>query len=62
MKEERKAAVSITNAGGTAGKNSKRYRITIPSSWAKEMGVSEESREVVISFDGIEMTIRKEEL
>lgn len=60
MKEERKTVVSITNAGGTAGKNSKKYRITIPTLWAKKMGVGEESREVIISFDGREIIIKKE--
>lgn len=50
--EKRLCKVNISAAGGTAGAGAKTYKITLPSSWITKMGVTEESRQLEISFDG----------
>ena len=50
--EKRKAKISIGTAGGTAGKGAKTYKLTIPSSWIASMGITEDDRDVELSFDG----------
>lgn len=59
MIEFRKRNVMINKAGGTAGSASLNYRISLPAPWVAEMGVSEEDREVTISFDGEKIIIKK---
>lgn len=49
--EKRELKVSIGKSGGNASKNSKTYRFTIPNKWAISMGVTEENREIVASYD-----------
>lgn len=49
--EQRICKMIITSPGGTASKGSEMFRLSIPTSWAKEMGVSKESREVLLSFE-----------
>ena len=51
--------IMINKAGGNAGKNSLNYRMSIPSVWAKTLGIAEENREVVAYFDGETLTIKK---
>lgn len=43
--------VIVNTPGGTAGKNSKTYKISLPSKWINEMGIAE-TRDVEIKFDG----------
>ena len=50
--EKRTAKVSISAAGGTAGKGAKTYKLTIPTTWIAAMGVAEDDREVELTFDG----------
>ena len=50
--EQRKAKILINKAGGTAGADAKNYRVALPSAWINELGIDEESREVVLQFDG----------
>lgn len=57
--EKRIANVIIQSPGGTAAKNSNTYKLSLPSSWIKEMGISEENRQVEIRFDGSSITITK---
>lgn len=59
MMEERKVRLIINKPGGTAGKNSLTYKISLPSKWITQMGFSLEDRSAVISFDGEEITIQK---
>ncbi|MGC2872270.1 hypothetical protein ACDL92_03080 [Ihubacter sp. mB4P-1] len=59
MIEERNMRLIIVKAGGTAGKNSLTYKISLPSKWVKEMGFSLDDRNAVIAFDGEQITIRK---
>lgn len=57
--EQRKAKILINKAGGTAGADAKNYRVALPSAWINELGIDEESREVVLQFDGESITIRR---
>lgn len=57
--EEKRARVIFNKSGGTAGKGGITNRITIPTTWVKEMGITEEQREVNISFDGEKIMIEK---
>ena len=57
--ERRIVNVIIQAPGGTAAKNSSTYKLSLPSSWVKEMGISEENRQVEMKFDGTSITITK---
>lgn len=57
--EKRIVNVIIQAPGGTAAKNSSTYKLSLPSSWVKEMGISEENRQVEMKFDGTSITITK---
>lgn len=58
--ESRKAKIIFTRPGGTAGKNSQSSRITLPITWVREMGITEDDREVQVCFDGKSITIKRE--
>ena len=60
MKELRQARMNIAKAGGNASKEALGYKLTIPSSWAKKMGISLDSREVELEFNGKEIKVRKQ--
>lgn len=53
--------LNIKRAGGNASKNAVAYKIDLPSTWLKIMGISPEERAVEISFDGNSIAIRKVE-
>jgi len=57
--EERTANIQINKAGGNTGKDSKNYRISLPSLWMKQLGIDECHREVSVQFDGETITIQK---
>ena len=57
--EERKAKILFNKSGGTAGKGGITNRVTLPTKWIKELGLTEDNREVFISFDGEKITIQK---
>ena len=48
--EKRIANLIIGKAGGTAGKDSKTYKVSLPSKWVSELGLAESKME--IAFDG----------
>ena len=48
--ERRKAKLIVGKSGGTAGKDSKTYKVSLPSKWVAELGLTESKME--ISFDG----------
>ena len=48
--QKRKGKLLISQAGGTASKNSKTYKISIPSSWVQEMGLNENNRDIELVF------------
>ena len=54
------AKVIVNKSGGTAGSGGITNRVTIPTTWAREMGITEENREVTLEFDGDKITIRKD--
>lgn len=57
--EKRKHNMIINEPGGTASKGSESYKISIPTPWARDMGVSKESREVIMSYEAGKITIEK---
>jgi len=56
--ELRKARIIVNAPGGTAAKSSKTYKISLPSSWINELGISQ-TRDVEMSFDGNSIVITK---
>ena len=50
--EIRKTNVIIQSPGGTAGKNCDTFKLSLPSSWMKQLGISRDDREVELNFDG----------
>lgn len=59
--ETRSAKLIVNKSGGTASEKSKTYRVTIPNSWVEQLGISEENREIELSFDGTEITLRRKQ-
>ena len=59
--ETRNAKLIVNKSGGTASEKSKTYRVTIPNSWVEQLGISEENREIELSFDGAEITVRRKQ-
>lgn len=57
--EIRNAKVSIGYSGGTAAKGSKNFKISIPSNWISELGLSSENRDVILTFDGKDIRISR---
>ena len=57
--EKRIGNVIIQAPGGTAAKNANTYKLSLPSSWVREMGISEDDRQVEMKFDGTSITITK---
>lgn len=50
ISESRKVNMTITSPGGNASKNAKGFRINIPSVWAKDMGITQDDKSVVMSY------------
>ena len=57
--EERRANVLINKAGGTSGPEGRSYRVVLSPVWVKQLGITENSREVLLQFDGESITIRR---
>ena len=57
--EKRLGNIIIQTSGGTAAKGSSTYKVSLPSSWIKELGIAAENRQVELSFDGKAITISK---
>ncbi len=57
--ETRNAKLIIGKAGGTAGKDSKTYKISIPSKWVNEIGL--EHRNIELCFDGKSIILKPQE-
>lgn len=51
--------VIIAKAGGTAGKNSVNYKISLPAEYVKELGVTPEDKAVVVSYKKGKIIIEK---
>lgn len=59
MLEERIAKVSFNKSGGTAKGKAITNRITIPTSWIKELNITEENRKVTIQLIDNKIVIEK---
>ncbi|UPQ86105.1 AbrB/MazE/SpoVT family DNA-binding domain-containing protein [Ignavigranum ruoffiae] len=57
--EKRKLNAIVAKAGGTAGQGSYNYKMTIPSAWAKEMGITKEDRELKVYFEKNKIIVEK---
>ena len=57
--ETRTANLIIGTSGGTAGGNATNYKLALPSTWIKEMGVTPEQRQVELRFDGTSIVITR---
>ena len=55
-----KRNIIIQKAGGTAGKNSKNYRISLPADMVRELGVTEEDRSVILTCEDRKIVIEKD--
>ena len=51
--------VIIAKAGGSAGKNSVNYKISLPADMIKEIGVTQDDKSVLVSFVGGKIIIEK---
>lgn len=59
MGDIRKAKVLFSKSGGTASKNGITNRVTIPTVWVREMGITKDDRDVVLKFENGIITIEK---
>lgn len=57
--ETRTANLIIGTSGGTAGGNATNYKMALPSTWIKEMGLTPEQRQVELRFDGASIVITR---
>lgn len=55
-----KRNVMFAKAGGTAGKNSKNYKISLPADMVRKLGVTEEDRAVILSCEDGKIVIKKD--
>ncbi len=51
--------IIIARAGGTAGKKSVNYKISLPAEMVREMGITPEDKSVLVYFDGERIIIEK---
>lgn len=51
--------IIIAKAGGTAGINSVNYKISLPAEYVKKLGVTQDDKKVLVSFDGGKIIIEK---
>lgn len=51
VKKEKIAKVIFNKSGGTARGEAITNRITIPTSWIKELGITEDDREVKLTME-----------
>ena len=54
---ERKRNIIAVKAGGNSSKNSYNYKISLPSKWIHEMGLSHNNKECIIVFEGNKIII-----
>ena len=54
---ERILNVTFNKSGGTSSRNGVTTRLTLPTSWVKELGLTEENREVIAKLEDGKITI-----
>ena len=59
--ETRTANLIIGTSGGTAGGNATNYKLALPSTWVKEMGLTPEQRQVELRLDGTSIVITRKQ-
>lgn len=57
--EERIAKVSFNKSGGTARGTAITNRITIPTSWIKQLGITEDDRQVKLKLIDNKIVVEK---
>ena len=57
--QERIVKVSFNKSGGTARGNAVTNRVTIPNSWIKQLGITEEDREIKLILEDDKIIIEK---
>lgn len=57
--EYKKRKISFNRAGGTASNKSVSPKTSLSNVWLKEMGITPEEPEVLMTFDGKKITIHK---
>lgn len=57
--ERRIAKVNISSAGETAASGAKTCKVTLPTTWMETMGITENQRELELSFDGTKITLSR---
>jgi len=57
--ERRMAKVNISSAGGTASKDSKTCKVTLPTTWVEMIGITKEHRNLELAFDGAKITLSR---
>ena len=55
----RKRKIMINKAGGTAGKNSVNYRVSLPAPWMQKIGIDEDDRDVMLYLEDDRIIIEK---
>lgn len=58
--ETRKCKISVGKPGGNASKGAENYRLSIPTIWARDMGLSKEDRKLRISYENKRIIIEKD--
>lgn len=58
--DKRITKLIVNKSGGTASKGGKTYRVTIPNTWIEQLGLSENNRDINISFVGDKIVIEPE--
>lgn len=53
--------VTFNKSGGTSSRNGITTRVTLPTSWIKELGITEENREVIAILEDNKIIIQKKE-
>ena len=59
--ENRIGNIIIQSPGGTAAKSSSTYKLSIPTNWVRELGITPENRQVVLSFDGKSISVSRQQ-
>lgn len=58
--EHRKMKVMVNKAGGNAGPDSYNYRVSIPTSWAKELNITKQDNSVDLSLENGAIIIKRD--
>lgn len=55
--QTRNGNLIVSNAGGSASRGSKTYKVALPSAWINSLKLNEYNREIELSFDGEKIVI-----